>query len=485
MKQGPLTLVLLALIGAAPATQPLPPVTINRSDVYDAAMRVEDAYLAKPPQPGETRARVHRAFDEAAYLHITSRAAESIERFNLISDFLDPPANQGVRSLVRSLQVRVSPQIGWRNRPGIMRIRIARMYRVDTALPMDLRLAIRADTPQKQVVLDVPVKIEDSGPPFSLTQAGPEAPMGKYLIEMVGPDGSRHPIGRWTVTEVSLDVIRNAVAQQMVGFRPEAPDMIQGLVALGARSALLTDRPDLNNPSQFLVDPLDFLRDVQSETENFAMGKNPYTDRVGDWWRAVPAGAMQIPARIYAPEKAKTRQPMPLVIALQGSGWDENLFFEAAGRGRIKKLADEYGFVVISPNTFWLRNNLAALDGMIDSMALAYAIDKSRVFVIGHSSGAAQASEMVGRSAHKVAAMTLFAGGDFSNVAALPRTLLYSGGVDPFYPKTQAQSAVAAAKTTGLPVELRIVEDAGHLLIANDKLDEAVKWMLDGPAANK
>ena len=79
--------------------------------------------------------------------------------------------------------------------------------------------------------------------------------------------------------------------------------------------------------------------------------------------------------------------------------------------------------------------------------------------------------------------MALISGADFSGVTRLPRTLLYSGGVDPFFPPTQAQSLAAVAKQAGLPVELRSVGDSGHLLLADDVLEEAVKWLLAPPPA--
>lgn len=481
MKPAYFTLFLLVLLGAAPTTQPLPPVTINRSDFVAAALRFEEAYAAHPPQPGENRARIHRAFDEAIYLNLTNRSTESIERLNQLSDALDPATgNPAIRSLIRSLQVRVNPQIAWRTRPGIFRARIVRMYRTSTPLPVELRLVIRADTTDKKVILDEPVKIEDSGPPFSLTRAGPEAPLGRYIVELVGPDKVAHPVDRWTMVEVSQDVIRQGIASQIVIQRPESADMTDALVALGTRSALLTDRPDLNSSAFFLPEPLDLVQAVRSEMESFLLGKDPYADKTGDWWRAIQAGAMQVPSRIYAPSIAKSRRPMPLVIALQGGQWDESTFMEAVGRGRIKALAEREGFVVVSPSAYWLKNNLAAFDAIVASMSLHYAIDKSRVYVLGNSSGAAVASQTAGRNAHKVAAVALISGSDFNGLTKLPRTRLYSGGVDPFFPPDQAKTSYDAAHKAGLPVELRSAPDSGHLLLADDVLEEAIMWMLNG-----
>ncbi|HVT90206.1 MAG TPA: hypothetical protein VHD56_15245 [Tepidisphaeraceae bacterium] len=470
---------LLALLGAGPATQPVPAVTINRRDFTIAELRFEDAYLAHPPDDDNARARIHRAFDEAFSLYFNAKKPEAIQALNELTDRIAPAAKDpAMAALIHSLQVRIAPAVALRSRPGIMRIRIARMYPTDIPLPVDLHLIIRADAPQSDALLDVPVRIEAQGPPFSIARGGPSVAMGKHLVELVTSTGEHYPIDSWPVVEAPLNVVRNGNQRRLGEFVPDSVDMRQALAACLSRNVLLNDQPDDNNSARYLADTLELSRQVQSESESIAMGRNPYGERVGDWWRAILAGQMQIPARVYAPAQVRQHKPLPLVIALQGGGEDESYFFESAGRGRIKKLADQYGFVIAAPNAVWLNNNLAGLDGIISAMSSIYAIDLARIYIIGHAWGANVAIQLAARNPEKIAAIALFSGGDFGGAKKLPRVRVYCGQANPIFAPNQARAAVQQAQAANLPVELRSIDFAGHILIVNDQLEDAIQWLL-------
>lgn len=472
------------LLGAAPASQPAAPIFLARSDYFNALSHFEEAYVAHRPQ-GISRETIHRAFDEIGVLAANSNFGQAIQRLNELTDQLDPAtAHPEIRALIRSLQVRISPVIAWRNRPGLLRVRLTRIYPVQMSGPMDLKLVIRADPNKPEEVIDIPAKIESEGPPFQLTRAGPSAPMGRYLIELVGPDNVHYPVGPWTVVELSLDVLRQAQAGRLATLQPDDPEMIHAVIACAARNAIMTDRPDENNPAQFLSNPLEYSRQVQSEVESVVTGKNPYTNRPGEWWRVIQCGAMQVPARIYAPPQVQNHQPMPMVIALQSGASDESAFMYFNGNGKLRQLADQYGFIIVAPNSNWLNNNLAAFGSITQAVGSIYSIDSSRVYVIGHSTGTKAAIKLAAAHADKIAGMALFSGGDFSEVTRLPRTLMFAGGVDPFYPPATARTAALAAQRNHLPVELHMDDQAGHLLLVDDALDEAVKSLLQPPAQN-
>ncbi|HEY7091306.1 MAG TPA: hypothetical protein VH518_24635 [Tepidisphaeraceae bacterium] len=463
------------------ATQPTLISMITRSDLADADIRFEKAYMAHPPLGDAERARVHQAYDQAVFLYYQTRHAEAIQAVNELTDSLT--AASADAKVIHSLQVRVAPPVARRTRPGPLRIRVSRMYAVPMNGPLDLRLVIRSDAPESKTVLDVPVRIDPDGPPFTLTRAQPESAIGRYLIELIGPDGTRYPAGRWSVIEVPLDSTRITNERRLSMLRPTTAETTQAVVACRSRNTLMSDARDENNPAQFLADPIVLSHDVQSEVEWLSMGKDPYFRRPGDIWRAILAGGMEIPSRVYAPPQVQQQppdnpKPLPLVIALHEGGGDESTFMQFIGDGRLKKLAEEKGFILVTPNVNWVARNITALDSIVEAMSVIYPVDSSRVYVIGHGTGALAAIDMAAKQPSKVTKLVLFSAGDFSNASRLPPTLLYAGEVDPLFPPDLAQAALKQAQAEHLPVELKMQKAAGHCLIVRDSLDEAVDWLL-------
>ncbi len=472
------SVILFSMNGHAGAASATPPLTITRHDLAIAYLRFERAYAAHPPTEAN-RAAVNRAFDQATMLYFTARSAEAIAALNELTDSLAQPTTRpAAAALIQSLQVRLAPPVARRDRPSVLRVRVAPMYSVPVDGPVDLRLSIRSDSADSQNVFETPIRFEPGGPPITLTQGQPQAAIGRYVVELKGPDGAAHPVGRWSVIETPLDVLRLNNERRLHDLRPSTPQMRQALVACQSRNALLSDRPDENNSAQFLSDPIELSREVQSEVEWLTMGKDPYANRVGDYWRAILAGAMPIPARIYAPRAANNNKPMPLLLVLHGAGADESIFMAGLGNGQIKRLAEKNGLVVASLASDWIVRNPAVLDPIIEAMSLDYPIDPARVYIIGHSLGAMAAEAMAARQPDQFAGMVLFAGGQFTNVAKLPPTLVYSGELDPIVPPAKIQAAVEQAKRNHLPVELRTLKDRGHTLIVNDALGEGVEWLL-------
>jgi poly(3-hydroxybutyrate) depolymerase len=258
--------------------------------------------------------------------------------------------------------------------------------------------------------------------------------------------------------------------------------MFQAVEACRSRNALLTDRPSESESSQFLADPVALAKAVEAEVQALQKGTDPYERRAGDYWRGVPAGAMLIPARVYAPPQVNddNAEAMPLVIALHGAGGDENAFMDGYGAGAIKRLADRHGFVVVAPSTYWVMLNPSSLDALVDSMAADYPIDRARVYLIGHSLGAIATEPILRRQARDVAGAVLIAGGKAArgdDGKACP-TLLVAGELDPVAPPHQVAGAAERAKASGLPVEFLLVRDAGHIFVAGDALPQAVEWLL-------
>ena len=129
----------------------------------------------------------------------------------------------------------------------------------------------------------------------------------------------------------------------------------------------------------------------------------------GQHWIRLPTQRGNIVARIFVPKNLDKSKPVPTVVALHGAGTTENMFFDAYGLGKIVDLCRQRGWLLIAPRSppFSFRSPTPAI---IDAFAERYPVDKSQVFVVGHSMGAAQAVTAAQEAPDRFAAIAALAG---------------------------------------------------------------------------
>lgn len=136
-------------------------------------------------------------------------------------------------------------------------------------------------------------------------------------------------------------------------------------------------------------------------------------DRPGQFWLALPGEGEgdPYPVRVQVPPAARTAKALPLVVALHGASGSENMFFDGYGDGMIARLCAERGWLLLTT-----RSPLFAFAGVdvaavVDALARHYPIDRERVFLVGHSMGAAQAVANAGRQPGRFRAVAALGGG--------------------------------------------------------------------------
>lgn len=215
-----------------------------------------------------------------------------------------------------------------------------------------------------------------------------------------------------------------------------------------------------------------------SEAEGLATAieKNArYYDRkkTGRFWMALAAGGRSpLATCIGIPplkDEAAAKTPMPLVIAMHGAGGSENLFFDGYGAGKIVDLAYARGWIVVAPRSGFFGSS-ASVSGIVDAMAAIYPIDRSHVYVIGHSMGSGQAATMVAKDIEKVRACALIsAGGGRSD--ALKKIPVFVGTAERDFSRKSSESL---AKALGHPESKNCVFEvapaAEHLTVVADLL---------------
>ncbi|MCU0619553.1 MAG: alpha/beta hydrolase [Gemmatimonadaceae bacterium] len=199
----------------------------------------------------------------------------------------------------------------------------------------------------------------------------------------------------------------------------------------------------------------------------------------GDARRTItgPDGAA-IPMRlIVPPAAAASRRPLGVLLALHGAGGDENMFVDAYGQGIAARLAGELGLILVSPTTAPFVRSAAPFDSVLATLRREYAIDTTRVVVIGHSMGAGAAASLARARPSQIAAVVCLAGGAAVTVAGAPPMLFIGAALDPIIPAARVRAA-AEATPTGRYEEL---DNEGHTLMVRRGVQRGLAWLAARP----
>jgi hypothetical protein len=215
---------------------------------------------------------------------------------------------------------------------------------------------------------------------------------------------------------------------------------------------------------------LKLLCDAEAAAKNAPLwGKK----RPGQFWLTLA----KAPVRLLAPKAVATGKPLPLVIALHGAGGSENMFFDTYGAGKIVRLCEQRGWLLLT-----LRNGagLSALPELLAELGKLYPYDPKRVYLVGHSMGAAMAVQAAQANPKTFAAVAVLGGGGAVRSApdTLPPFLVGAGASD--FGKPMAQSLAKALKT-----ECKIYPNCEHLTVVQDALDDVVHYFGGDAGATK
>ncbi|MBB6051111.1 alpha/beta fold hydrolase [Armatimonas rosea] len=222
------------------------------------------------------------------------------------------------------------------------------------------------------------------------------------------------------------------------------------LKKLAAGEALETDFPGLK-----------LLRDAEAAAKSAPLwGKK----RPGQFWLTLA----KAPVRLLAPKAVASGKPLPLVIALHGAGGSENMFFDTYGAGKLVRLCEERGWLLLT-----LRNGagLGQLPELLAELGTLYPYDPKRVFLTGHSMGAAMAVQAAQANPKLFAAVAVLGGGGAvrSDPGTLPPFLVGAGEAD--FGKPMAQSLAKALK-----IECKVYPHCEHLTVVQDALGDVIAF---------
>jgi predicted esterase len=193
--------------------------------------------------------------------------------------------------------------------------------------------------------------------------------------------------------------------------------------------------------------------------------------RPGRHWLSL-AAERPVPARMMVPPGLRKDKPVPLVIALHGAGSSENLFFDGYGAGKIVTLCEKRGWLLVAP-----RDGLSA--GLIKELKRLYPIDPGRIFLVGHSMGAAQAVAAAGHDPTRFAGVAALGGGGGVRTSVALRGVPFFVGIGE---ADFARSGARALRDRLRKAKVRTVvykEYPGveHLLVVQQALDDVFAFL--------
>ena len=458
-----------------------PPVPITLTDLGATIQRFELVYDNAAPQ-GEDLAYANRSFDRATFSFFFGDLGGTIRGIEAVSTSLRGDASQWSSLVAASLKLRLHPHVGAIVQPPNVTARVSSVYPVMEAIgtPIELVLRIRNET---AILIDSPFNTVpdadgtiDVMVPVSIPTASLEP--RNYFVELVTPEGVVFPMQRWAVVRQPIQTTREQVAAKLGMVPASTPQQADALAACRARSELLLENPSEDRIAEYIADPSVLEIEVPAEADQLLAGQDPYARRSGDYWRVLEHVGEVIPYRVYFPSAVDPGVSTPLLIAFHGYGGDENLFFEGYGLGRIKSLADQHGMLVVTPFTFPFLGEAGVFDRLLEAVRDDYNVDSSRVYLLGHSLGAAATVRIAAARADLIAAIALLAGGgDMSSAAVLPPTLAIAAQLDPIAPPEGLREAASRAAARGQAVEFRELANLGHTIMVGAALPHVFDFL--------
>ncbi|MFO0834790.1 MAG: alpha/beta fold hydrolase [Phycisphaerales bacterium] len=507
---------------AIAAGQPDPnapaPAVVLRAELASRYLSVDALFTtlvsgANPPSP-ERVAALNRQFDDITALFFGGRMPEAVRALHDLERDLSP-RDPMPKTIGTGLSLRVEPRVWW---AGAKEPRVTLRSYSPAQVSTTGRLAIKSVSRGKENTLFEQEFSVEAGKVVFVEAPLPETnwPRGESVRFIATLDGvSESADASFSIVEGSLDTLRESLLKRLDAIKPpesssdtagapgEAPapkkpestgvkdgkdagNVVTPRVVQIARARLaaLTDAPSDTDSAQFLADPPALARELTAEVEAIEAGKNPYTRRLGEYQR--PQGRDRTPCAVYAPKAAADSTPLPLVIALHGMGGDDSMFIHGYGGGLLCRLAEDKKFIVAAPLTYKLAGNAGFIDSLIDDIAADYAIDRDRVYVIGHSLGGGVAMYLAQARASTIAAAACIAGAGPVGKKVTPcPTLVVGAELDRIGGPTRVRPFIQAAIADGKPVEYREVKNYGHTLVVGRVLPELIDWMFQHTLSNR
>lgn len=454
-------------------------VRASRQDLATAYLRLERT-LSRVTMTPEQTVDVNRRFDQASIAFFSGQYAGAVRTLSEIVREREGLEMTAGLAVAECMQVKPSHAVVHPGNKDGARLMVEPMFAPggswsESSVDVAIVLLDARREPAWTRVVSVPL-VSGAPQPAQIDAAACFAdwPRGDFTIAIRAGSALIEKC-RLTVADRSMDEARQALIGRLAGVLPDASaEVVRAAAIAKARAECLGDDFDAKSSRRFLAEQSKLAAQVAGEIDIVRAGKNPYQRVAGDQWR--PVGG--VPCRVYVPQSVLDRlKPAPLLVAFHGAGGDESMFFEGYGAGAIKTLADRHGFVVVCPQTE-RATAASAFDKVLDDIAVDFPLDVKRIYVLGHSMGAAATASLASARGARIAAACCIAGSAWGSTSSTGRrapTLTIAAELDPLFGVGRARKAAESIKP---PDEFLEVKGYGHTLVVGSQLARAVDWLL-------
>lgn len=461
----------------------------TRADLAPWYIAVERSFQNATPSESKRR-WCHVRFDRAAAQFFRNDFAEAARHMATLQWYIEHDAEPTTEQLaLLAIQFDAQPRIWVQDKldQESHHLRLRPLFNIPKDEPIELSLQLNVVDADEHTVLgqSAVVTLHPNGqfePPIVALNDRSTLDVGTYRLRIEHTSGVERDVGRLIVSDETLSVIRDQFAARLDAINPKHDHLESARITCIGRINLLQDGRSATESAQFMLDPIAHIASIEREIELLEDGVDPYRRWTGELWRTIHSHGQTIPIRTFAPPTDDPDRPRPLVIALHGAGGDERMFLDAYGGGLLRSLARKHDFIIASPLTYPLSGNPSHFDQVLNTLTEQYAIDESRVYLIGHSFGGATATMLANERPQRIAAIACIAGaGRFTphETTPYPPALVLAPELDSIVPPARLERLSVDGRNAGASIDYRVVANNAHLLVVGEVLPEAIEWLLD------
>ncbi len=460
-----------------------PPVPVTMADAQRRYLQFQADLSASEPLSVSEQKVVSRSVDLAAKSVIQRNYWTAIQQLNRIRQMVHhEPTISASRMVMQSIKATSRPLVWRLGSEDPPKVRVSSIYPVAGIPPenVHVQLVVRrqsGETVFESLILpaDPLTGIVDCLVTLNL-EPNPASPTC-YVLAFAA-EGHEIEAGVLCASDEHPAVLYSELDRRLEEVRSARPEMSSACELLKGRLGMLRESFFDAVFSPAFGDPLTIAGHLQHEIRQIESGVDPYSHAVGDQWFAIRDGAAAYNLRLHIPKVAKADAQLPLVLVLHGDASDENTLLDSPNIS-LADLADQLGFMVAAPSTSYIKDNPSALARLIELIRSKHDLDESRIYLVGHDTGGAVALREAVQSPDAIAAVASLAGATtFEKGDVLPPAVLVVATEDGLVFPWITRQATESATASGLSLEVRRVENAGHMTMIDKCLPGVVEWLL-------